>query len=176
MSQISVRTLHTVNSHQEVSDLLQTIFMAEILVPSRELWLVSPWISDIPILDNRANQLLSVEPEWSRTKISFSAVLAKIISLGSQVYVVTNQETHNDAFIKRLQERTDRHRGGLHIRRRPTLHSKGLLGVDYFLHGSMNFTFNGISVTEECLSFFTETSVVADSRNTFRSRYRGEPL
>ena len=37
-------------SNAEIRELLQGIFTAELLCPSKQLWLVSPWLSDIELL------------------------------------------------------------------------------------------------------------------------------
>ena len=47
-----VRYIYSRFGSRHVADLLQAIFAAEILRPSARMWIVSPWISDIPVLDN----------------------------------------------------------------------------------------------------------------------------
>ena len=42
-------------SSTEAASLLASLFAAELICPSECLWLVSPWISDIQILDNQAS-------------------------------------------------------------------------------------------------------------------------
>lgn len=37
----------------EVLDVLSSLLVAEIAQPSAELWIVSPWITDLDLLDNR---------------------------------------------------------------------------------------------------------------------------
>ena len=54
------RHIHTHFGPRQVTDLLQTIFASEIVAPSSRLWIVSPWISDIPVVDNRANSFTSL--------------------------------------------------------------------------------------------------------------------
>ena len=41
-------------SSQEVFDLLAAMFAAEMVRPSACVWVVSPWISDVGLLDNAA--------------------------------------------------------------------------------------------------------------------------
>ena len=41
-------------SNAEIRELLESLFAAELLSPSRCLWLVSPWLTDLELLDNRA--------------------------------------------------------------------------------------------------------------------------
>ena len=50
-------------SRAEIRELLEGIFVAELLVPSESIWLVSPWISDIDILDNRCGQFSSASAD-----------------------------------------------------------------------------------------------------------------
>ena len=61
------RTIHSRAGFSQIPVLLQALFSAELLVPSRRLWLVSPWISDIPILDNTAAGFSMLGPLWGRS-------------------------------------------------------------------------------------------------------------
>lgn len=45
-----------------LNDLMQNLLVTELLVPSRQLWVLSPWISDIDVIDNTAGQFKSVLP------------------------------------------------------------------------------------------------------------------
>ena len=44
-------------ARNEVRELLQSIFVSELLRPSKEIWLVSPWLSDIEVVDDTAAQI-----------------------------------------------------------------------------------------------------------------------
>ena len=65
--------------------------------------------------------------------------------------VVTNKDPHNLRFIERVRGLAAQAGvpEALHIDQHEDLHAKGLLGDDYHLHGSMNFTHNGIRVLAE---------------------------
>ena len=54
------------------------------------------------------------------------------------------------------------------------LHEQGILGDGFYLSGSMNFTFSGISLNEEAVHFIVEPSTVAENRVIFLSRWGGE--
>lgn len=174
MNQCQTRFIHTMNSHQEIKDLLQTIFVLELLMPSKQIWLVSPWISDIPVLDNRANQFLTLEPRWARRLVTFSEVLAKLLEMGTRVIIATRPASHNETFLQSLREKAFGCHQRLFINKQAILHSKGLLGDDYYLCGSMNFTFNGITVYEESLQFFTDPAIVAENRMQFMAHWGGD--
>jgi hypothetical protein len=169
---IPARQLHSTPRRYEIPDLLQTIFAAEMLAPSQCLWLVSPWISDIPVLDNQADAFTSLEPDWGRQRVRLSQMLAWLIARGSTVHVATRNDSHNHAFLEALRARTQDQRTHVHIA--DQLHEKGLLGDGFFLSGSMNFTHGGISTYEEIVHYFTAPEAVASSRIAFGRRWGGE--
>ncbi len=52
-------------------------------------------------------------------------------------------------------------------------HAKGLLGDDYFLSGSMNLTFNGISVNGEHLILRTDPAAMAEQAEQLHLQWEG---
>jgi hypothetical protein len=166
------RQIHSTPRRYEIPDLLQTIFAAEMLLPSRRLWLVSPWISDIPVLNNQADAFTSLEPDWARQRVRLSQMLAWLVGHGATVHVATRNDDHNHAFLEALRARTQNQRTHVHIA--DQLHEKGLLGDAFFLSGSMNFTHGGISTYEEVVHYFTAPEAVASSRIAFVRRWGGE--
>jgi hypothetical protein len=48
------RDLVTPRQRQALADVLTSFLLAELLTPSQPLWLISAWISDVEILDNRS--------------------------------------------------------------------------------------------------------------------------
>jgi hypothetical protein len=157
---------------RQVGDLLQLIFASELVQPSRRLWIVSPWISDIPILDNTGNAFTSVAPEWSRSHVRLSSMLARLLDSECSVDIATREaESHNRDFLDKLRDLVGDH-PGLRIHLAADLHEKGILGDSFYLAGSMNFTHSGISVNEEAVQFTNEPAVIAQNQITFRSRWK----
>jgi hypothetical protein len=154
-----------------VPDLLQALFVAELLQPSRCLWLVSPWISDIPVLDNRAGGFSSLEPGWPRAGVRLSQVLHRLLRQGTAVVIASRPLEHNRALRERLQGEA----AGLPLAlpQAEELHAKGILGDGYFLSGSMNFTSNGITLNEEVLTYITDPAEVARQHVLFQDRWGG---
>jgi len=167
----STRYIHSRLTSRQVPDLLQTILVAELIAPSQCLWLVSPWISDIPVIDNTANSFQSLEPSWYRSKIRLSQVLASLTKQGSMVYVATRPDPHNNSFLETLRTKADS--DYLRLQKADELHSKGILTDSFYLAGSMNFTFNGITVNQETVSYETEPAVIAEQKLNFRVRWGG---
>ncbi|WP_144553393.1 phospholipase D-like domain-containing protein DpdK [Bacillus sp. X1(2014)] len=170
------RFIHTTNYSQEIADVLQSLFVMEIIQPSRCLWIVSPWISDIPIIYNEANQFLTIEPHWSRKKVTFSEVLVKLVENGTVIRLATRPDPHNNRFLEKLKAATKEYEDRVHIYSSYLLHSKGLLGDQFYLNGSMNFTFNGITVNEESVQLITDPQDISQNRIEFANRWGDEHL
>ena len=62
---MSTRSLRTsaFSSRDELADALQALFIGELLSPSTPLWIVTPWISDVVIVDNRAGRFAGLLPD-----------------------------------------------------------------------------------------------------------------
>lgn len=156
------RDLHGPDQARGIRDLFQSLFAAELLSPSSKLWLFFAWISDIEILDNSARRFAAVEPDWPAAPIKLSQVLSALLARGTQVRLVIREHGHNEYFIVRLQSLKERFGNQLKWVVERDFHAKGLLGDDYFLSGSMNLTFNGISVNGEHLILRTDPAAIAE--------------
>ena len=106
-------------------DLLQLIFVGELLSPSRCLWIVSPWISDIPIIDNSANNFSMFEPHWGRTHVRLSQVVGRLLELGTTVHVATRPLAYNESFLERLRRHAESEGLPLRLHVSEELHEKG---------------------------------------------------
>ena len=158
----------------QVQDLLQSLFAAEFIYPSSTLWLVSAWVSDIPVLDNTGMSFSAVSSRWGPRKLRLSEVLVELAVQGSTVIVVTNDDLHNEGFKQRLAMKADRVgvSGSVHVFEREELHTKALLGDAYYLDGSMNFTQNGIQVNDETISLVLDMDDVQRARIDYLERYK----
>ena len=163
-------------SSREAAELLGSIFIAELISPSRCLWLVSPWISDIPIVDNTTN---SFEPlrSWGPRAVRLSEMLVTLAGLGSTVVVGTTSTATNNAFLQRTC-RLFEDRGLdscllIDIDASGELHEKAITGDDFVVTGSMNITQSGVFVKEEFLEFRTDQEFVAGSRMDAYERFGG---
>jgi hypothetical protein len=163
------RYIHSRLTSSQLPDLLQTILVAELIAASQCLWLVSPWVSDIPVIDNTANTFRALEPSWYRSKIRLSQVLISLTKQGTTVYLATRPDLHNNSFLETLKDKADLEY--LNLYKAAELHSKGILSDSFYLAGSMNFTFNGITVNQETLSYETDSAAIAEQKLNFRARW-----
>ena len=166
----------TSRAKNEVRELLQALFVAELLAPSRCMWLVSPWLRDLPVVDNTSAEFQALDPDWSRRPILLSEVLLGIARRGATVVVATRPGDDTTAYLANtLEQRTldAGVAGQLRVIRRENLHAKGLLGDTYCLSGSMNFTFSGVNYSDELLTFQTDPHEVHALRLMFEREYGG---
>lgn len=173
MNEAGVRFIHRRGGSREIADLLQAVFAGEMLAPSRGLYLVSPWISNVPIFDNRAHSFVSLEPSWTHGEIRLTEVLEHLMDRGCTLVVATRPDKHNTAFLKALDQAAERIGVDPRIHQVEELHEKGILSDSFYLSGSMNLTFNGISLNEESVHLHTDAGVIAHTRGIFADRWGG---
>ena len=152
-------------------ELLQLIFAAELLMPSRCLWIVSPWLRDVPVLDNATGSFQFLCPEFPRSEVRLSRVLRELVDRGSTVVVATRADTGNRQVIDGLAGVS--RPGAVIFHERSELHAKGFVGDRYSLIGSMNLTFNGLERLTEMLVFQNDRGSVEQLRLAFRREYGG---
>ena len=149
--------------------------LAEFLTPSPEVWLVSPWISDFVLLDNRSGSFDAINPEWQRREIRLVDYALQLMTNATGVIVVTRPNSHNETFLDRLGERSVEAGLGdrIQILKREFLHTKGMLTAGGLLLGSMNLTYSGLELNDESVYFETSTEAIAKARVEFQT-YRME--
>lgn len=160
----------------EVRELLQAIFVGEILAPSKCLWLVSPWITDIPVIDNRSGAFDALDSSWGPRALRLGEVIVRVLETGATVVVATRPVQHNRPFLSQLKSAASEAgtESSLLLNEAEDLHEKGLLGDDFYLSGSMNLTYGGVELLEETVKLDTAEDVVAEARLVFHERWGGE--
>ena len=86
-----------------LNDLMQNLLVAELLAPSRQLWVLSPWISDVDVIDNTAGQFKTVLPGSPSRRIRLTEVLIELARRGSEVRVLTRDVESNIVVRQRLE-------------------------------------------------------------------------
>ena len=160
------------DSRNAMREVLQLIFAAELLSPSKCLWIVSPWLRDIPIIDNSSGSFSTLCPEFQAADIGLVAVLGELLNRGAQIVIATRPETGNLQLLDALRDKQSS--GKLLLIERAELHAKGIVGDRTVLFGSMNFTFNGLERLTEMLVLQTKADEVEKLRLTFKEEYGGD--
>ena len=175
---MTARSLRTTAfaSREELADALQSVFVAEVLVPSTPLWIVTPWISDVPIIDNRAGRFTGLIPALPQRWIRLGEILEQNLTRGGSLVIACRPDDHNRSFTDQLRRRI-REIGceqRLLVSLSAELHEKGILSATVLLSGSMNLTYNGLRKLEEVIHLTDESDAVARARAAYQDRW-GEP-
>lgn len=171
---INYREFRTKGVERSLSELLSSVLASEVLWPSKRLWLVSPWISDIAVLDNSTGAFQTLVPEWERSSVRLSQVLISLARQRTELFVALRPVAHNEPFQAALREAQKTLRDRIHVFSSAHLHEKGMLGDGFYLSGSFNFTFSGIQINEEIASFTTDATAISEARIDFASHYSTE--
>lgn len=156
-----------------IQELLQTMFLAEVLQPGDEIWIVSPWISNVVLIDNRGGSFDALNPEWGRREIRLADVLTTLMNHGTTIHIVTRSEASNDAFRTRIADLAREHslEDQLAVHIHAQLHTKGILLTRCLLMGSMNLTYSGMVINDEWVEFSLDPHDLGRTRLEF-ARYR----
>ena len=158
-------------SRNSVREVLQILFAAELLHPSRTIWLVSPWIRDVPVLDNRTGGFAYLCPDFPLAEVRLSYILRELIGRGTAVVIATRPELGNRQVFESLGAANSS--TNLVFEQRTELHAKGIVGDAIAVTGSMNLTYNGIERLTEMVAVQSEPSIVEPIRLRFQAEYGG---
>jgi hypothetical protein len=161
------RTIKTTAHDQatQLRDSLASLFALELMAPSEELFLISPWISDVELLNSAFGQFRSVMPEVEGRNMRLSSILNTLAERGTTVRIICREEQgYTRQFLDRLTERIQK--GCLE-----TLHEKLLITRHFYFRGSMNFTYSGINLNDEHSELSTDPGDIAKALIEARRRW-----
>jgi len=158
------RDLHGPNQTDAIHDLIQSIFISELLQPSDLLWIHFAWVSDIEILDNASRKYAWINPAWSSRKIKLSEVLEVLLSKGGHVRLFIRRDPHNDYILRKFERLKSEFSNNIEWKVISGFHDKGMVGDNYFLTGTMNLTFSGIQRNTEHIYFKTDPVQISRQR------------
>jgi phosphatidylserine/phosphatidylglycerophosphate/cardiolipin synthase-like enzyme len=159
----------------EVADLLESVFTRLALFPDRCVWIVSPWISDISVVDQRFGVVPNLEG-YGRRRLTLFEVLGALAKGGTTVVVALRDDKINQRTLQRLKALASDHRleGRLFVH--PTdnnHHDKTMVGDDFVITGSMNFTVSGTAFNDERVEYSTAPGKVAEAQLDLHDRFPG---
>jgi hypothetical protein len=155
-----------------IRDLLQSLLVAETLKPSDPLWILSGWISDIPVIDNSARQFSAIDPDWPVGEVCFSHVFSTLLARGGRIVLILRDDDQNHRFLGKLQKLKEMYKKSLLWNLSEHAHEKGIVGHDFDISGSMNFTFRGIEVNGEHLIYRTDPDAISGRRIILQNQWR----
>lgn len=154
-----------------IRDALGILFAQELFVPSQKVFLMTPWISNIVILDNRMGQFDGLNPGWGHREIRLVDILVALTANDTKLLVRVRTDPHNNhfrtKFFAALNDAGTRDK--CEWEESSTLHTKSLLTEHAVVSGSMNFTENGISLGAEMVSISFDRVLVAQAHTELES-------
>jgi hypothetical protein len=165
---------------REIRDLVQSALTAELIAPSKRLWLVSAWITDAFVIDNGGCEFGQLVPAWPEREIRLSEFLGELLVRGTRIHIVTNPHSANGPFayaMATVAESLADHRFRLSLDEALTteeeegLHRKRLVTEQFVIWGSMNFTRSGLQRNAEDVSLEVEAVDVARAINEMEQLY-----
>ena len=139
---------------QNLRDMLNSSLATLILMGrlERPVYVSSPWISDFVLYDNRYREFEALFPDLGdRIGIRFSDCLKRLARQG-QVRIITTRNETTGAFLEAL-EREPNGSALLYRFADGDYHEKGLLAPSFYIEGSMNFTYSGVYVRGEKVTY-----------------------
>jgi phosphatidylserine/phosphatidylglycerophosphate/cardiolipin synthase-like enzyme len=147
-----------------IRDLLQGIFIAELIKPSSLFWITSGWISDVDFLDNSSRSFSYLNPDWPLGTIRLSSIIESLVTRGGQIRIMVREVEHNIIFLERMKNIQRRYGECIDWRTDPVFHAKGILGDDFLIEGSMNITKSGLVINDERVTFRLDPEGIAQRR------------
>ncbi|MFE6739042.1 phospholipase D-like domain-containing protein DpdK [Streptomyces tubercidicus] len=164
------RTIRTgLHTTVRVDTMLTSALIAEYIAPSDHLWLVSPWITDVQVLDNGHGAYDALFGDVPPQNCRLSDAIARIAHGGAKIHVVTRHDAHNHDFLRRLTTAAPPER--IHVAQSPNIHEKTLCGDDWMLSGSMNFTIRGMAKNDEKITYTAGSDAAAQARLDLAERW-----
>ncbi|AXT85130.1 hypothetical protein C6I20_08005 [Aeromicrobium sp. A1-2] len=164
-----IRSIRSSRQNTGVVGLVEAVLTSELLEASEEIWLISPWISDVRVLDNSARAFDDFLLDPASRGYRLSEILSMLATRGTRLRVVTRNDEHNDTFVSQLERGCTAF--DLRVTRHDDLHEKTMCGEDWVISGSMNFTYNGLLRNDEATTFTWDVPTAASARLEFRQRW-----
>jgi PLD-like domain len=124
---------------------LSSLFVSELLDPGRELYLISPWLSNMIVVDNRFDQYYALCHDLGKEVLRLADILQLLAQKGADIRIIA-RPNHDPTrfFLNSLSK----HRK-ITWRFNAKEHEKGLISAHFCLSGSMNFTYSGVNINKE---------------------------
>lgn len=152
-----------------IRELMQNMFVGEMLRSGTEIWVVSPWVSNVVLIDNRSGNFDSLNPEWGRREVRLADVLISLTARGAEINIVTRDEESNKVFLSKLRDLVRQHgvESRVVVKIHNELHTKGILLSKSLLIGSMNLTYSGLTINDEWIEYSLDKEDIARTKLEF---------
>lgn len=114
------------------------------------LYIISPWTSDFEILRNFHEEFSALFPKLDEIKNIRISDCLRELSTKCSVRIITVKNKTTDAFVEQLRSKAP----NVEIRFAENVeHEKGVLAPNCYIEGSMNFTYSGVNIKYEKITY-----------------------
>lgn len=159
------RIIRSHRGSQHLLDTLISLLALEAVKPSPEIYIVSPWISNAPIIQNANHGMSDLFPLIQTSTVHFADILKMFTWSGSTVRLICNPDTQYTRELLNILG------SKMEYRALQDHHEKGIITSNFYIHGSMNITYNGIYINGECVRVTTEQSEINSAILSSRARW-----
>lgn len=153
---------------RDIAECLQGLLVSELLRPGKRFIVVSPYMSDFPAIDNRADEFAALDSSWPTALVPFSKVIRALLTRGVSVRIASGPGDREADLRDRLEQGAgfDGSAARLSLHELPRdhkvfSHEKALVADTWAIYGSMNLTFRGVTMNGELITVTTEADTVA---------------
>lgn len=141
-------------SSRELQLCLAAFFSLELLAPSSQLYIFSPWLSNMTLIDNRFGQFRALYPDDGQDEWRLVEILNRLALRETSICILCRpNEARNEQVIRLLNR-------SIQVRYVKTLHEKGIVTEQFYWRGSMNVTYFGVNVNDESIEITTDPESV----------------
>jgi hypothetical protein len=162
-----------IRSHREskiLLDALSSVLAMEGLKPSKEIYIISPWMSNSPIIENNYDKFSDIFPFIGGNRIHLADILCSYAFKGSNVRLICNPNNKStEEFINEIKRIPEGEK--IEFRILKDNHEKGMVTSNFYLHGSMNFTYSGIHINGENIRIVTEQPQINSALLSVKARW-----
>lgn len=154
------RIIRPYNAPRELPTLLESLTVAEILKPSPYFFWSVPVFENAPLIDNRTNGFVALDPKWPQGIVRLDRVMATLAERGSRLIVEALDTPSNRQFAQHLSyliPSTD----AFSIRFCQELTSPGCSSYNWLLSGRIRWTQDGV-FPEESLTFSRDEAQISE--------------
>jgi len=163
---MSSRIIRSHRGAKVLKDCLTSILALEATRPSDEVYIISPWMSNSPVVDNTGDNFSALFPFANSRIVYLADMLMTFAWAGSKVRLISNlDDPRTSDFLHLLGD-------SIEYKMLQDNHEKGMITSNFYLHGSMNFTYSGININGESIRITTEGPEVSKAMLAVRERWK----
>lgn len=162
------------SGQRQCQEVLTGVLMSGLIHP-HEMWIVSPWLSDFEVVDNRLYAWQHLVPTWPPQWIGFVQVVAQLIQSQNQLFIVSRNNETSRKFVQQLHDALPKG-ASYHLKYSEDLHTKGIVTEQVLVSGSLNLTFSGTNRNDELIHVFNDPQMIRGALAEFEHQYRQQGM